>query len=132
MMLLAPPVLKGAAVDIFLVVLLIMLTLWVWAAVWVYKDAKSRGKEALLWVLIVLVIPIVGLIIYMLVRNDPETPRYQYPPPQYYYPPPPYYQQPQYQYQQQRQQQQQYPPQYPPQPPTQYPPQYPSQYPPQP
>jgi hypothetical protein len=118
--------LQNEAAGILVVVLLIIIipiVLWVWCAIWVYKDAKSRGKEAIIWVLIVLVMPVVGLIIYLIVRNEPETARVMYPPPQYYYPPPPYYQQPQYQPQSQPQYPQQYPPQYP----QQYPPQYPPQ-----
>jgi len=43
---------------------------------WVYNDARSRGMEGALWVLIVLVANIVGLIIYLFVREG-RRPSYQ-------------------------------------------------------
>ncbi len=66
------------------------IALWVWLLVWVYRDAKSRGMEAALWVLVVAVVGLLGLIIYLVVRRDHSTyrPAY-YPPPGYAYPPPP-------------------------------------------
>ena len=38
--------------------------------VWVYRDAKSRGLDGALWLLIVLVGNILGLIAYLIVRED--------------------------------------------------------------
>lgn len=38
-------------------------------AVWVYSDAEKRGMEAALWLLIVLLTGIIGLIIYLIVRD---------------------------------------------------------------
>ncbi|MEM1657527.1 MAG: hypothetical protein QXK94_00615 [Candidatus Jordarchaeales archaeon] len=37
-------------------------------AVWVYRDAESRGKSGELWLLIVLLTGIIGLIVYLIVR----------------------------------------------------------------
>lgn len=37
-------------------------------AVWVYKDAEKRGKSGALWLIINILIPIVGLIIWFIVR----------------------------------------------------------------
>jgi RNA polymerase subunit RPABC4/transcription elongation factor Spt4 len=41
---------------------------------WVYRDAERRGMSGILWALLVLVGNIVGLIIYLIVRNE-EFPR---------------------------------------------------------
>ncbi|MBS7246795.1 MAG: PLDc N-terminal domain-containing protein [Candidatus Jordarchaeales archaeon] len=38
-------------------------------AVWVYSDAEKRGMEAALWMIIVLLTGIIGLIIYLIVRE---------------------------------------------------------------
>src|SRR3989442_8419688 len=60
-------------------------------AIWVYRDAESRGMSGVLWLLVVLVAGVIGLFIYFLVRGD-----HPFPPPRYmppgdppYYPPPP-------------------------------------------
>lgn len=37
-------------------------------AVWVYKDAESRGEKGVLWVIVFLVGGIIGLIIWLIVR----------------------------------------------------------------
>lgn len=36
--------------------------------VWVYKDAKARGENATLWLIIVLITGVLGLIIWVIVR----------------------------------------------------------------
>ena len=78
-------------------------------AIWVYRDANERGMNGVLWVVVLLVGGILGLIIYLIVRND-KTPYnqggyYQQP----YYQQPGYYQQPYQQpYYQQPYQQQPY------------------------
>ena len=36
--------------------------------VWVYRDAKARGENAALWLIIVLIAGIIGLIIWLIVR----------------------------------------------------------------
>ena len=97
-----------AFLAVIVILSLVYLVVWVWMLIWVYRDAQSRGKEPVLWVLVVAVLGLVGFIIYYVLRNEPErqtyAPAYYYPPPQYQYP----YQQPQYQqypYQQAPQQQ---------------------------
>jgi len=56
------------------IMLLIVASLWFIAGIllyfWVYNDAKSRGMEGALWVLVVLVANVVGLIIYLMVREE--------------------------------------------------------------
>ena len=91
-----------------MVCMVVMLIISILIAVWVYRDAKSRGMSGALWLIIVLIAGIIGLIIYLVVRHD-KVPEGYYPPPGQY-PPPQQYQQP---YQQ---------PQQPQQPPDQQPP----------
>lgn len=100
----------GTMCMIFWVVWFII---WILIAIWVYKDAESRGASGVLWLIVVILLGLIGLIIYLVVR-----PKQQAPPPGYTAPPPGYAPPPG-----------QYPPpqQYPPQqpPPGQYPPQQP-------
>ena len=64
-------------------------------AIWVYRDAESRGMSGVLWLLVMLVGGLIGLLIYLIVRSDhPVRPPGYYPPgypayPAYpgYYPP---------------------------------------------
>jgi hypothetical protein len=42
-------------------------------AIWVYYDARDRGENAALWVLIILVANFIGLIIWLVVR-PPKRP----------------------------------------------------------
>jgi len=60
-----------------------LIAVWILLAVWVYRDAKKRGMEATLWLLLVLLTGFIGLIVYLIVRR--EHPIQQPPPP----PPPP-------------------------------------------
>ena len=59
-----------------------LIAVWILLAVWVYRDAKKRGMEATLWLLVVLLTGIIGLIVYLIVRREHPI---QQPPP----PPPP-------------------------------------------
>ncbi len=75
---------------IFIVIILL--------AIWVYRDAESRGMSGVLWLIVVLVGSWIGLIIYLVIRRDHPVlpPGYRpppggYPPPGYYPPPPGYY-----------------------------------------
>ena len=82
----------------------IWLLIGVFLAWWTYNDAKHRTNAAIAWAVLVLLLPILGLLLYVLLRPDPQYPPTgaypypQYPPPQYgqQYPPPQqqYYQQP--------------------------------------
>ena len=54
-----------------LVVLAALLTISVLIGVYVYRDAKRRGMNAVLWTLIAVAAPaLVGFIIYLLVRGN--------------------------------------------------------------
>jgi hypothetical protein len=111
--------------GLFCVAYGVFLILWIFVLIWVYRDAEERGMSGILWVLVVFFLSIIGLIIYIVVRDDkPTYAQGAYYQQQGYYPPPyqqqGYYQQPQYP------PQQGYPPQQPP--PQQPPPEPPKQY----
>ena len=66
--------LGGAFCALFVGIWIIFLLI----AIWVYRDAESRGMSGVLWLLVVLVAGIIGLIIYLVVRKDktPMAPPY--------------------------------------------------------
>ncbi|MFQ6128750.1 MAG: zinc ribbon domain-containing protein [Thermoplasmata archaeon] len=68
--------------------LAIWFIIFILIAVWVYRDAESRGMSGALWLIIVILTGIIGLIVYLVVRSEKR--------PQYPYAQPPYqpYQQP--------------------------------------
>ena len=66
----------------FILLIIALFVVWILLAVWVYRDAKKRGMEATLWLLLVLLTGFIGLIVYLIVRRDHPI---QQPPP----PPPP-------------------------------------------
>ena len=43
---------------------------WIFVVVWVYRDSEKRGMSGVLWALLVLVGNFIGLLIYLIVRND--------------------------------------------------------------
>ena len=66
------------------------LVIWILVAVWVYRDAESRGASGVLWLVVVILLGLIGLIIYLVVRPSGPMPAYGgypgyggYPPPQY-------------------------------------------------
>ena len=44
--------------------------LWVVLAVWVYRDAESRGMSGVLWALLVFIGNLIGVLIYLIVRSE--------------------------------------------------------------
>ena len=62
-----PGIIRGLTFGILPLALLI---LWVLVIVWVYRDAERRGMSGVLWALLVFVGNIIGLLIYLIVRND--------------------------------------------------------------
>jgi len=61
----------GAALalsSLWLMVLLLWFVIAILVAVWVYKDAESRGESGVMWLIIVILTGIIGLIIWLLVR----------------------------------------------------------------
>jgi hypothetical protein len=49
---------------------ILFLAISVLLAIWVYNDAKARGENGAIWVLILLVGKLVGLIIWLVVRPE--------------------------------------------------------------
>lgn len=54
--------------------LAVLFIVFLFIAVWVYRDAESRGMGGALWLIIVLIANIFGLIIYLIVRKDRVQP----------------------------------------------------------
>lgn len=59
---------------IFYLPFILMLVFSLVIIVWVYRDAEKKGMNGVLWALLVFVGNVVGLLIYLIVRND-EHPR---------------------------------------------------------
>jgi len=71
----------------YLVCVGVLLLIGLLIAIWVYKDAESRGMSGVLWLLIVWFVAFpIGLIIYLVVRK----PKVMAPPPYPMAPPPAY------------------------------------------
>jgi len=69
---------------------LVHLFFWILVIVWVYRDAQKRGKEAILWALLVFFLHWIGLIIWLIVRSGhPVKPAAPPAPPAPPMPPPP-------------------------------------------
>jgi Na+/proline symporter len=63
----------GATVGIimmicWLLVMVVFLAIYIWVAVWIYKDASKRDTSAALWVILWIFFSWVGLIVYLIVR----------------------------------------------------------------
>lgn len=59
--------------DVFGAFCFLIIGLWVifiLIAVWVYRDAESRGMSGALWLIIVILLGLIGLIVYLIVRSD--------------------------------------------------------------
>lgn len=54
---------------IFMVILLVSLVIGIALAFWVYNDAKSRGDNAVLWVIVVVIFGLLGFVVYLLART---------------------------------------------------------------
>lgn len=61
---------EGAFLAIFCFAYLIVFIIIIVIAIWVYKDANSRGMNGTLWLIVILVSSIIGLIIYLILRSD--------------------------------------------------------------
>jgi hypothetical protein len=60
-------------------IIVVIWIVWLVLAIWVYKDAESRGMSGALWALIVFFLGLIGLIIYILVRSSSTGPQQQQP-----------------------------------------------------
>ncbi|MFB0544771.1 MAG: zinc-ribbon domain-containing protein [Asgard group archaeon] len=59
--------------------MVIMMGFWLFIGillgVWVYHDAKDRGENGALWLIIVLFTMLIGLIIWLIVRPEKQVPK---------------------------------------------------------
>jgi hypothetical protein len=61
--------------------MILMIFVQIYIAVWVYKDAKKRNMDNLLWLIIVVIFGLLGLILYLLIRKPIPTERSALPKP---------------------------------------------------
>jgi hypothetical protein len=54
----------------FWLVLLALYVAFLLIALWVYQDARIRGMNNLMWFAIVFLLPVFGLVAYMIYRRD--------------------------------------------------------------
>lgn len=85
--------LEGICCGAYCILYIVILIVWIFVIVWVYKDAEKRGKSGILWAIIVFFTSIIGLIIWFVVRPKQTAGAGYGPPVQPYQPP----YQPQYQ-----------------------------------
>ncbi len=52
----------------------LFLLIWIVVIVWVYRDAEERRMNGVLWALLVFIGNLIGLIIYLIVRQDHPVP----------------------------------------------------------
>ncbi len=65
--------LAGAIIGIFIFVGLLIFLLNIITSIWAYRDSQRKGKSkeyALVVLIGTLFFPIIGLIIYLIIRND--------------------------------------------------------------
>ena len=53
---------------------LLFFFLWIVVIVWVYRDAEERGMSGVLWALLVFIGNLIGLLIFLIVRQDHPLP----------------------------------------------------------
>jgi hypothetical protein len=71
--------------GLFCAIWVVFFIVWLMVALWVYRDAESKGQSGALWLLLVLLTGLIGLIIYLIVRSGwpehpPMAPQYGYQP----------------------------------------------------
>jgi predicted nucleic acid-binding Zn ribbon protein len=64
----------GMAVVTCAIFAIVWFIIWILVAIWVYKDAEKRGKNGILWLIIVILLGLIGLIIYLVVRGEKTKP----------------------------------------------------------
>jgi zinc-ribbon domain len=64
----------GLAIATCVIFALIWFVVWILVAIWVYKDAQKRGKNGVLWLIIVILLGLIGLIIWLVVRGEKTEP----------------------------------------------------------
>ncbi len=60
----------GFVFGVYLFFMIVGLAIKIGIVVWVYRDAQSRGMDATIWLLVVLVGGCVGCIVYIIISKD--------------------------------------------------------------
>jgi uncharacterized membrane protein YhaH (DUF805 family) len=71
----------GGIIAFFFLLSVIFFIIHITICVWAYRDARRRGRSpefALIVLVALFFFPILGLIVYLLIRNDDGPPRYRY------------------------------------------------------
>ena len=63
-----------------MIVMVILVVLYIKLLIWVYRDAKKRNMDETIWLLIVIFTGIIGLIIYLIVRDPLKAEKTEQPP----------------------------------------------------
>lgn len=79
----------GLCAGSLIFIAIVPLIIWLLIGIWMYKDAKKRDENAVLWLIVGLVAGLIGLIIWIVVRPDmaevqqkrQQQQQYQQPPP---------------------------------------------------
>ena len=58
--------------DLFLLIPFVWFVIGVLILVWVYRDAESRGMSGILWAIIVFFLSLIGLVLYLIFRENPQ------------------------------------------------------------
>ena len=59
----------GAGIALYWIIILVWCVIGIILAIWVYRDAQSRGMNGALWLIITIFLGLIGLIIYLVVRE---------------------------------------------------------------
>ena len=63
-----------------IIVGVVLFVLYIKLLIWVYRDAKKRNMDEVIWLLIVLVTGLIGLIIYFIIRDPLMAEKTEQPP----------------------------------------------------
>lgn len=66
---------SGGIILGFLLIPILYFVIGLLLCIWVYRDAEKRGMSGALWLIIVLIANILGLLIYLIVREPEGTRR---------------------------------------------------------
>jgi hypothetical protein len=51
------------------IIIIVVLVIWLLVSIWVFRDARRRDMNGALWLVVVLVGSLIGLIVYIVVRE---------------------------------------------------------------
>lgn len=67
-----PSIFSGFAIGLGTIIIFLLgwFVISIILCIWVYRDAKQRGEEAILWLIVVLIVNLIGVIIWLIVRPE--------------------------------------------------------------